>query len=1119
MRYKYTTEPGATGFMFSTSASEPTAKAGYGGVEAADFDEALVAAFERVAAAFPSRIALGSDLWEPTYRELNEVANGLAHRLRSCGVASGDRVAILMSHDAPMVAAVLGILKAGSIVVALDPGDPVSRLKMLVEDAEPSVILTDVQNRNLAAEFAHPGCNILNFESESATGPVQNPSIEISPTQTAFLTYTSGTTGRPKGVMKSHRQLRRNAAVHTEAMHYTENDRIPLFAMISTGQGATGLWFLLNGAMLCPLSLKTRGLIGLADWIIDRGLTVYVSSASVFRSLVKTIDDRLVFSNVRAVRLAAETVTADDFRAFQQHFPRTSIFVHTLSCSETSNIAWSRWTQEDNIPEGALPVGHVAKDIDVSLLDDDGRPVARGEVGEILVKSRFLANGYWRDPELTAERFSADLDGNGTRLMRTGDRGRINADGLLEFCGRKDDRIKIRGNRIELLDIERAVERLPGIDRVAVIAVERHNHEPVLVAFVVKKSDASLTAPRLRHALRANLPLHMVPSRIVFLDSLPYNKINKIDREALRHYFLPVCNDSKSEPPQTESQILLADIWAEIFDLRDISRDDDFFSLGGDSLSGAIVAARIHNVLGVELNLGEIAERPTVSALAALIDDRRRTGSAGPPALVPVARGASMPASIFQELMWKHYQENRISLTLTHIYRVIGPLDIQILKECLSNLIDRHEILRTTFGLVEDCLAQIIHPSAPLDFSFIDLIDADDPEGQADSIFCEKDSQEIDLEKLPLMRYVLIRIAHETYRLARIFTNIISDGPTSHILNTELAILYETRLQGMEPSLSRKPSLQFADYAVWQRQVMRPDTPYFKEAVSWWRNILSTAPKATRLPFKRFMHRAPLHPTEGVLQWKLEDQAAIRLDQFARSVGATHFTVRLAAFAALVADVTDNSTIVIGTHFVSRNHVDAQNIVGPSVNTIPLVFSYDTTKTFLEWLEIVRDQVFDTRTHSELSYEEVKQQLRAEGVELPDIWIIFTMSGNHSDQHFGNLVIRNEFPRVGKMPRGCTVYVDERRPEHCRVDFDANVYDRNGMRAMLDRYLRLLEAAAREPELPIGELLAMSGSKPLRWTSANYAAPFYEFITPIYASSPLLKMVWRPIKRWILSGG
>jgi amino acid adenylation domain-containing protein len=1099
--------------MFSISVSEPTAKVGYEGMEAPDFDESLVAAFERVAATFPSRIALGSDVWEPTYRELNETANRLARRLIACGVASGDRVAILMSHDAPLVAVVLGLLKAGSIVVALDPGDPISRLKILVEDAEPSVIVTDVQNRNLATEFGHPGCSILNFESETTMGPVQNPSIEIPPEQTAFLVYTSGTTGRPKGVMQTHRQLRRAAAAHTEAMQYTENDRIPLFAMVSTGQGSVGLWWiLLNGAMLCPFSLKIRGIAGLADWLIGRGLTVYVSSASIFRTLAKTIDDRLVFANVRAVRLASEAVTADDFRAFRQHFPQASIFVHTLSSSETSNIAWSRWTQTDNIPEGALPVGHFSRDTEVSLLGDNGQPVARGEIGEIVVKSRYVANGYWRDPQLTAERFSDDLDGKGTRQVRTGDRGRINADGMLEFCGRKDDRIKIRGNRIELIDIERAFERLPGIDRAAVVAVARDSHEPVLVAFVVKKSDAWLTAPRLRHAVRANLPLHMVPSKIVFLDSLPYNKGNKIDREALRQFSLPVRDGNKGDEPRTETEMLLADIWAEILDLPDIGRDDDFFNLGGDSLSGAIVAAQIHAVLGVELTLGEIGDHPTVSALAALIDDCRRTRSSVPPPMVPVPRGASMPVSLFQEFTWNYQRENRVAVTLVRTYRVIGPLDIEILKECLSYLVDRHEILRTTFGLVEGNPAQIIHPSAPLDFSFVDLIDADDPEGQADSIFRNEDSQEINLETLPIMRHVLIRIAHENYRLARIFSQIIGDGPSSHILNIELAILYEARLQGMEAPLPREPSLQYADFAAWQRQVMRPNGPYFNELMTWWKSLISTVPTPTRLPFRRLIPRAGLDPSEGVFQWKLEEGTANRLDQFARSVDATHFTVRLAAFVALVADVTDNSSIAIGTHFVSRNHVDAQNIVGPIVNTTPLVFSYDATKTFLEWLEIVRDRVFATRTHSELSYEEVKQQLRADGIEPPENGIIFAMSSDHSDQHFGNLVMSNELWSVGKMPWGCQFYVEAQKPENCRVHFDAGVYDRNGMRAMLDRYLRLLEAAGHEPELPIGKLLAMTGAKPLRWTCRNYAERIYE-------SAPLLKLFWRQVRRLASSSG
>src|SRR5262245_45388165 len=239
--------------------------------------------------------------------------------------------------------------------------------------------------------------------------------------------------------MRPHRQLRKLAEHTGEAMQYTENDRIPLFAMVSTGQGLMGLWsILLHGAMLHPFSPKTRGVTGLAEWIIGRGLTAYVSSASLFRTLVKTIENRLIFTDVRAVLLLGEVVTADDFETFRRHFPRTSMLVHTLSSTETSNIAWGRWTPDDNVPAGALPVGHFSRDTDVTLIGDDGHPVAPGEVGEIVVKSRYLASGYWRDPELTARRFSADVDGNGTRVLRTGDRGRINANGLLEFRGRSD---------------------------------------------------------------------------------------------------------------------------------------------------------------------------------------------------------------------------------------------------------------------------------------------------------------------------------------------------------------------------------------------------------------------------------------------------------------------------------------------------------------------------------------------------------------------------------------------------------------------------------------------------------------------------------------------------------
>ena len=1097
--------------MSVSSANERVEKLGCYGVETFDFDESLVTAFERVATTFPSRIALSSKAWEPTYRELNETANRLARRMIARGFGLRDRAAILMSHDAPMVAAILGILKAGQVVVALDPGDPVARLKMLVEDAEPSIIVTDVQNETLAAEFACPGCQILNFELENAIGPVANPAIEIPPEQPAFLTYTSGTTGRAKGVLQTHRQLRRAAAAHTEAMQYTENDRIPLFAMVSTGQGSVGLWWiLLNGATLCPFPLKTRGVTGLAEWINDRGLTVYVSSASIFRMLVKTIDDGLVFSNVRAVRLASEAVTADDFREFQKHFPSSSVLVHGLSSSETSNIAWSRWTQRDDVPDGVLPVGHFSREMDISLVGDDGQPVAQGEIGEIVVTSRYVADGYWRDPELTADRFSVDLDGKGTRRVRTGDLGRINADGLLDFIGRKDDRIKIRGNRVEPLEIERTLERLPGIDRAAVVAIRRENNEPVLVAFVVKTSNASWTPQRLRRAMRANLALHMVPSRIVFLDGLPYNRGNKIDREALRQYNLPDRDDSKGEKPRTETEILLADIWAEALELPEISLDADFFNLGGDSLKGALVAAQIHAALGIELSLAAVADHPTISTLAAYIDECRSMVAAGAPPIVRVPRGASMPLSSIQESQFNFSDKARPTV---HSYRINGPLDVEIFKRCLSYLVDRHEILRTTFGPAEGYPAQqIIHSSGPLGFSFIDLIDTRDANEQADLVFHEAASQAIDLTKLPIMRYVLIRIANDDYRLARVSQFLISDGFSARILEKELSTLYEAMLQGNQLPLPQQAPLQYADYAVWQRQAIRTDAPYFKGTMKWWENRLLNAPPTTRLPFRRLIPRTNLDASEGVLRWALEECTAKRLDEIARNVGTTHFIIRLAAFAALIADVTRNSTVVIGIEFNGRNRTDTQTIVGRLVNKVPLVLPYDASKTFLELLDTVHNRVFETLAQSGLPFKKVREQLRNVGIEPPEVQIDFLSSRDHSDQQFGNFVISCEFAIMGNMPFGCAFFVDEKKPDNCHVYFDAGLYGRNGMRTLLDRYLRLLEAAAREPEQVIGKLQMVTGAKPLRWACAR---ALYGFLRPYYDSSSLLKMFWRRVRRWV----
>jgi acyl-coenzyme A synthetase/AMP-(fatty) acid ligase len=1042
-----------------------------------------------------------------------------------------------MPQDRRIFLAIIATLKAGRIVLVLNGGDPPSRVRELLDDAEPTLILTVDSHRERVQELAGSKMGVISVDA-LPPGSAENPKIEIGTDDIAFLVYTSGSTGRPKGVMKTHGCILRDALDVARAASIVPEDRILLLASLWGNQALCTTWCaLVNGATLMSFPVVENGVTGLAEWLIKQRVSFFISASSLFRHFMKSIDTGTRFPDIRVVKLSADPATREDFEEVLAHFPK-AIVMHAVGGTETDHLAHMTLTRDAAIGEGRLPVGRPFDGVDLRILDEEGLDCPSGTIGTLSASSRYLAAGYWRDPEMTAKYF---FEGpNGTRVYRGGDLAYVDDDGLIVLVGRKDATYKIRGQRVDVAEVERGLSKISGVEDVAVVAERRLNGELCLVAYVVS-SRPDLTSRRLRTAGRAVMEGHLVPSFFVFVEALPRSANGKVDRTQLRNHARPLLREStssvaaadteaftaqslrpqnssnlKMDRPQTETEILLADVWAESLERPDIGRNDDFFNLGGDSLSGAVVAARVYATLGVMLNLGELADHSTLASLAAFIDERQRVGTPKTATVVPVPRASTMPMSLVQQAIWNHWRQRQGRAGLTHVtsHRVTGPVDIEILKLCLSFLIDRYAILRTTFGVVDGGPVQIIHPSAPLGFSFIDLAGANNPEGEAEKVIREEASLEIDLEKLPIKRDVLIRIADKTYRLIRISHPLITDGLAFQILDSELASLYEAMLHGREPPFPKEPPLQYADYAVWQRQIMRPDGPYFNAAVNWWKKNISSAPKANPLPFRRLIRRAPLDPSEGVLQWRLEEGAAKRLDEIARGAGATHFVVRLAAFAVLIADVTGSSTIVIGTGFANRNHVETQNIVGRFVNTVHLIFPYDANKTFLEWLEFVRNQVFEASTRSELPYD----TLRASGVEPPEIEFYFTMSSDQSDQHFGNLTISSEFCGVGTMPWKLMFDIDEQKPENCRVNFDANLYDRKEMRVMLDRYLRLLQVAAREPELPISKLLAKTGAKPLRWTCANYAAPFYEFITSFYASSPILKMCWRPIRRWVLSG-
>lgn len=1046
-----------------------------------DCEESLAANFARVVAAHGSRKAIGAGTWQPTYGELNIAANRVAHALLSRGGTPGDRVAILMKHDGPLVGAILAVHKAGRIAVVLNPFHPPDRLRRLVEDADARLILTDSQHRELAAEAGGSNCEIVQFEGHLGREPAHDPDILVTADATAVLTYTSGSTGRPKAVMMPQNQVTHGVRRHNAIMNYRPDDRILFVGSPSGSQGYTTLWCaLLNGASLCPFPIMDRGVTGLAGWMRDHGVDVYISSASIFRQFMKTLDEGGHLPFVRVVRLASETATSDDFKAFQRYFSSECRFVHTLANSEVGNLSYLSLTQKDELAEGRIPIGYPSLGLEIQLLDERGKLVAPGQPGDIVVRCRYMSSGYWRNEALTAEHFSIEPD-SGLRVFHSSDQARMNADGQLEFRGRKDAQVKVRGYRVDLADVEEALLGVPAVERAIVLPQVLQSSDMRLVAYLTTRDGQSTSAASVRRALRAVLPSQMIPQAFVFVDDFPLTLNGKIDREKLLQ-MRPSQERPAFEVPKTETEALLAGFWQEEFGLAEIGRQDDFFELGGDSLAAAVIAARVHDALAIELHLGIFAEHPTLIDLAAVVDQMLREGMvevAPPPMRVP--RDAPLRLSFSQERIWNNSQtaEDSPSSVVAGGMRIRGPLDPKVLHECMNYIVQRHEIMRTTFAFADGQPVQVVHPATSILLPYIDLAGASDAEERASLIYKSEAARPFDLIQGPLIRFSLVRISENEHWLLRADHHIISDAWSWKVYFRELALLYEAKLRGDAPPLPACEPLQYADYAAWQRDALRPDHAAYQEAIGWWRALFARRPPRLKLPFKRAKSIKGVDPTEGVIVWGLNPETSHRLNELARTEGVTYYVMRLAVFAAMLAGESGERDLVIGTYMSNRTRLVFQNMFGSFFNLVTLRLECRLNYTFRKWLAVVRERIVETEARAEIPYNELRKGLQRQGTRLPDINVLFRVSHHHEKIRIADLTLTRLDQLVEYMPWLFTVNFDEHNEKsNCRTIFDAGLYPSNAVRDFTDRFIRLIDLASLRPDLSMNELLTISGTRP-----------------------------------------
>jgi amino acid adenylation domain-containing protein len=574
--------------------------------------------FEQQVACHPERLAVKSRHQTLTYAALNQMANRVARAIQArCGVGE-EPIGLLFEQGAPVIAALLGVLKAGKFYVPLDPSYPPARLTHMLEDSQPRLIVTHTQHLSLAETLARHGPQVLNIDGIDAGLSDENLGLSLSPDTLAYLLYTSGSTGTPKGVLQNHRNVLHMIKNECNGFHLCADDRLSLLYSPSVVSAARNTFdALLNGASVFPFNLREDGLAGLAGWLIQEEITIYKSVATVFRHFAGTLTGEERFPNLRLIFLGSETVYKRDVELYRQHFSPSCLFVVSLSATEITQFREYFVDKEVPIPDGVVPVGYPEEGLQVLLLDEAGREVEVDAVGQIAVKSRYLSLGYWRRPDLNQARFLPDPSGGGEHVYLTGDLGRMHGDGCLVHVGREDFQVKIRGNRVEVGEIETALLDHHGVKEAVVVPREDQADETRLVAYVVPAQAATPTIGDLRRLLQARLPDYMVPSAFVLLDALPLTPNGKVDRRALPapDQARPSLDDT-FVAPRTPVEEGLAAIWAQALGVEQVGIHDNFFDLGGHSLLATQVMSRLRNTFQVELPLRSLFDAPTVAGLA-----------------------------------------------------------------------------------------------------------------------------------------------------------------------------------------------------------------------------------------------------------------------------------------------------------------------------------------------------------------------------------------------------------------------------------------------------------------------------------------------------------------------
>ncbi|BDU21543.1 non-ribosomal peptide synthetase [Dyella sp. GSA-30] len=1027
------------------------------------------ALFEEQVRLTPDAIALIDGTQSLSYADLNAQANRLAHQLIAHGVHAGSLVATALERSTALVVAQLAILKAGAAYVPIDPALPAARQAWMLDDAGVTWLLAP------AGHVAPTSVQVLDIPS-LLTGQTRsdNPSIHSAADAVAYVMYTSGSTGLPKGVLVPHRAINRLVRNNGYAA-IGPDDRVAFAANPAFDAATLEVWApLLNGGTLVVIDAATLLATPLfIDTLLQSAVNTLWLTVALFNQLAEALTP--VLPQLKTLIVGGDALDPAIMARVLQG-PRPQRLLNGYGPTETTTFA-TTYTLEGHPREAhGIPIGRPIGNARIYLLDTQGQPVPLGAVGEIYIGGDGVALGYLHRPQLTAERFLPDpfVQVADARMYRTGDLGRYLPDGHLVFLGRNDQQVKIRGYRIEPGEIEARLAEHPAVREVAVLVRQDGGSDKRLVAYVVTQGEFADLALDLRAHLATRLPDYMIPAAYVGMIAFPLTANGKLDRRALPDPGATALAQREYVAPKGEIETTLAGIWQELLSVPRVGRNDHFFDLGGHSLLAIRLLGSISQAFGIDLALAALFSHPTLSGLAdQVLLTRQSTRRSVDAPIEPVPRDDALPLSFAQQRLWFLSQLEGVSATY-HIpvaLRLRGALNVDALRRSLDRLLERHEGLRTTFPVVDGEPSVVLLPvGAGMPWQYIDLSSHHDAELAMHRLAADEAACPFDLAHDALIRACVVRMPGNEHVLLLTQHHIVSDGWSMGILLNELTSLYRAFVGEQDDPLPPL-AIQYPDYAAWQTRWLKGERLDAQRA--FWQSWLADAPTLLTLPTDR---PRPARQDFSAARLPLQLSPALTqgLRRIARQHGATLFMVVLTAWSTVLSRLSGQTDLIIGCPTANRGRREIEPLIGFFVNTLPMRIDLAGSPPVVELLQRIRQGALDAQVNQDLPFEQIVDIVNPPRRldHTPLFQVLFTWQSNdRGTLDLPGLHVEAIAPALSHAKYDIELYLGEDEANIAgEFNYAAALFDQPMMERHRDYLLRALEAMVTDIAQPFDRI-------------------------------------------------